>query len=417
MAAFWASSSPPSLFSLRNKTDPFLLGDLLAIVSPIGLFFGRLANFINGELWGRVSDVAWAMVFPRGGAAAAPSQPALPGLLRGHRAVRHRVSLCGGSTDGRRRPGLLSGVFSRGYGVARIVGEFSASPMRISAICGGRSPWACCCRVPLLAHWRLADHPCLRPAPCIVTVLNELRDPELGRLIARRIALTGPISLADFMAEALGHPRLGYYRTALPVGAAGDFTRRRKSPRCSASFRARGCAERWLAMGRPARVRAGRARARTRHPDGRRLARHARRAGLPRRRSTSISSRSTSNLRALQETALAVFKPTWHDAFRRRARRARCCWSPTSSSTPCRCASSNARARGWVERMVGLATTARRLRLGAGARRHAVRGRAARCAGRRAGRDLRGRGAACRRDRRAPGALRRGWAPDRRLWP
>ena len=36
---------------------------------------------------------------------------------------------------------------------------------------------------------------------------------ELGRLIARRIALTGPISLADFMAEALGHPRLGYYRT------------------------------------------------------------------------------------------------------------------------------------------------------------------------------------------------------------
>jgi len=39
------------VFSLRNKTDPFLLGDLLAIVSPIGLFFGRLANFINGELF------------------------------------------------------------------------------------------------------------------------------------------------------------------------------------------------------------------------------------------------------------------------------------------------------------------------------------------------------------------------------
>ena len=52
---------------------------------------------------------------------------------------------------------------------------------------------------------------------------------ELGRLIAHRIALTGPISIADFMAEALGHPRLGYYRHALPlgaipIGAGGDFT-------------------------------------------------------------------------------------------------------------------------------------------------------------------------------------------------
>ena len=43
---------------------------------------------------------------------------------------------------------------------------------------------------------------------------------ELGRLIARRIALTGPLSLADFMTEALGHPRLGYYRKALPISAA-----------------------------------------------------------------------------------------------------------------------------------------------------------------------------------------------------
>ena len=51
-----------------------------------------------------------------------------------------------------------------------------------------------------------------------------MTDSELGGLIARRIALTGPISLADFMAEALGHPRLGYYRHATPVGAARDAT-------------------------------------------------------------------------------------------------------------------------------------------------------------------------------------------------
>src|SRR3954466_13675632 len=56
------------IFALRNGVSPFMLSDLVAIVAPIGLFFGRLANFINGELWGRVSDVPWAMVFPRGGA-------------------------------------------------------------------------------------------------------------------------------------------------------------------------------------------------------------------------------------------------------------------------------------------------------------------------------------------------------------
>ena len=46
----------------------------------------------------------------------------------------------------------------------------------------------------------------------------------LGRQIARRIALTGPIPVAEFMAEALGHPTLGYYRRAMPLGATGDFT-------------------------------------------------------------------------------------------------------------------------------------------------------------------------------------------------
>ncbi len=55
------------LFAWRNKVDPLMLADLVAIVTPIGLFFGRLANFINGELWGRASDVPWAMIFPRGG--------------------------------------------------------------------------------------------------------------------------------------------------------------------------------------------------------------------------------------------------------------------------------------------------------------------------------------------------------------
>lgn len=78
---------------------------------------------------------------------------------------------------------------------------------------------------------------------------------ELGRLLASRIALTGPISLADFMGEALGHPRLGYYRRALPVGAAGDFTTAPEISQIFGELIGAWLAERWLAMGSPTPVR------------------------------------------------------------------------------------------------------------------------------------------------------------------
>jgi phosphatidylglycerol:prolipoprotein diacylglycerol transferase len=55
------------IFSLRRRIPMFALGDLVASVVPIGLFLGRLANFVNGELFGRASDVPWAVVFPEGG--------------------------------------------------------------------------------------------------------------------------------------------------------------------------------------------------------------------------------------------------------------------------------------------------------------------------------------------------------------
>ena len=78
---------------------------------------------------------------------------------------------------------------------------------------------------------------------------------ELSRLIASRIALTGPISLADFMGEALGHPRLGYYRRAVPVGAAGDFTTAPEISQMFGELIGAWLAERWQAMVNPAPVR------------------------------------------------------------------------------------------------------------------------------------------------------------------
>jgi phosphatidylglycerol:prolipoprotein diacylglycerol transferase len=94
---------------------------------PIGLFFGRIANFINGELWGRVTDVPWAMAFPTGGPEPRhPSQLYEAGLegivLFLILAVLLRMP------GVRQRPGILSGVFLMGYAVSRIFVEFFREP-------------------------------------------------------------------------------------------------------------------------------------------------------------------------------------------------------------------------------------------------------------------------------------------------
>jgi phosphatidylglycerol:prolipoprotein diacylglycerol transferase len=114
-------------FSFRNGISPFLLSDMMAIVTPIGLFFGRLANFINGELWGRQTDVSWAMIFPRGGPL--PRHPSQLYQATFEGVLLFLLLLAAWKwSDGRRRPGLLTGVFCMGYAVARIVGEIFREP-------------------------------------------------------------------------------------------------------------------------------------------------------------------------------------------------------------------------------------------------------------------------------------------------
>ncbi|MFN4277165.1 MAG: prolipoprotein diacylglyceryl transferase [Ferrovibrio sp.] len=113
----------------RLGKTPFLaFTDVIACVTPIGLFFGRIANFINGELWGRVApDVAWAMVFPTGGPLPRhPSQlyqAAMEGLL-----LFLLLNIVRWNSRAMDRPGLLSGLFLVGYGTARIVGELFREP-------------------------------------------------------------------------------------------------------------------------------------------------------------------------------------------------------------------------------------------------------------------------------------------------
>lgn len=114
------------LYAAKSGINRLTLADIVCAAAPIGLFLGRLANFINGELWGRTSDVAWAMVFPRGGELPRhPSQlyeAALEGLLL---FVVLLVMARGGAL---KRPGLLMGVFVAGYGLSRYLVEFFREP-------------------------------------------------------------------------------------------------------------------------------------------------------------------------------------------------------------------------------------------------------------------------------------------------
>lgn len=119
------------IWARRNGIAPLRLADALAVVAPIGLFFGRIANFINAELWGRPTDLPWGVIFP--GAAAQDC----PGVLGP--CARHPSQLYEAGLEGlllglilwvmvRRgalvRPGLVLGVFLAGYAAARFCVEF-----------------------------------------------------------------------------------------------------------------------------------------------------------------------------------------------------------------------------------------------------------------------------------------------------
>ena len=110
-----------------NKLSFLRVCDYVACCVPFGMFFGRLANFVNGELWGRATDVPWAMVFPRGGEIARhPSQlyeAGLEGL-----GVGLILWLLFWRTDARYYPGRLVGAFTLAIALARFVVEFFRQP-------------------------------------------------------------------------------------------------------------------------------------------------------------------------------------------------------------------------------------------------------------------------------------------------
>jgi len=116
------------LFTRKRGIKFSVMTDLLACATPIGLFFGRLANYINHELYGRVSDVPWAMIFPYGGPLPRhPSQlyeAALEGIV-----LFIILYLVATKYSRQNRPnGYLSALFAIGYGTARSFVEFYREP-------------------------------------------------------------------------------------------------------------------------------------------------------------------------------------------------------------------------------------------------------------------------------------------------
>ncbi len=114
------------LFARRYHVPALTVFDLCSLAAPIGLFLGRIANFIRPELWGRPTDVPWAVIFP--GTDGVPRHPSqiYEALLEG--VLAFIIVIIFARKGALKRPGLVSGVFGIVYGLARIFSEFFREP-------------------------------------------------------------------------------------------------------------------------------------------------------------------------------------------------------------------------------------------------------------------------------------------------
>ncbi len=127
------------LFARKNRIAFFALADIVACATPIGLFLGRLANFVNGELYGRPTDAPWAVVFPGKEAGGLPRHPsqlyeaALEGVV-----LFLVLFAMARFSQAKAQPRLLSGVFMIGYGLSRIIAELFREPdLQLGYLPGG----------------------------------------------------------------------------------------------------------------------------------------------------------------------------------------------------------------------------------------------------------------------------------------
>ena len=129
-------------FAQKKKTSFFVVSDLVAPLVPFGLAFGRLGNFINGELWGRPTDLPWAMVFPL--VDTIPRHPSQIYQLFGEGILLGMVLWIYASKP--RRVGQVSGLFLFGYGICRFMAEYAREPDAFLGLLGlglSMGQWLC----------------------------------------------------------------------------------------------------------------------------------------------------------------------------------------------------------------------------------------------------------------------------------
>jgi phosphatidylglycerol:prolipoprotein diacylglycerol transferase len=114
------------LFTRARKIMVFAFSDIIVEAIPIGLLFGRIANFINGELFGRPTQVSWGMVFPYGGSLPRHPSQLYEAFCEG--VLLFLVLFAAERLGARQRPGIVTGLFLTGYAVARMSGELFREP-------------------------------------------------------------------------------------------------------------------------------------------------------------------------------------------------------------------------------------------------------------------------------------------------
>ena len=126
------------LYARKLNINPLTLGDLIAAAAPIGLFFGRIANFINSELWGRQTEFALGVVFPNGGPLPRHPSQLYEAFSEGLLLFIVLAYLCR-RTNALQKPGLIMGIFIAGYGLSRMIVEqfFREPDAHIGYLVGG----------------------------------------------------------------------------------------------------------------------------------------------------------------------------------------------------------------------------------------------------------------------------------------
>lgn len=130
------------LFTRKRGLPLFGFTDLIALVAPVGIGLGRIANFINGEHWGRVSDVSWAVIFSATGGGDVPRHPSqlYEAVMEGLLLFLLLVWLVH-AKKALWKPGLTTGVFLTGYAVARTVAELFREPEVLQATLPFGTTW------------------------------------------------------------------------------------------------------------------------------------------------------------------------------------------------------------------------------------------------------------------------------------